>query len=208
MSAYRFGTHGEEAPAANRNRAAVRAPSCGRRNGEMMAGAGFEPGKAEPRDLQSRPFDRSGIPPGGPSLVAATRSGRKRPGRLDLEFGVLRTPKQQPGPAFDRPGRDVPASPISNVDENDVAARLVESFDEPAPALVATARRKHHAENSPASPCRLGVQARCMDQTYVLVRTENCWKTSPTKRLADVAPRAAPRASSACGSRSGGSARG
>src|ERR1035438_4260519 len=29
-----------------------------------MAGAGFEPAKAEPRDLQSRPFDRSGTPPG------------------------------------------------------------------------------------------------------------------------------------------------
>src|SRR5438270_786953 len=28
-----------------------------------MAGAGFEPAKAEPRDLQSRPFDRSGTPP-------------------------------------------------------------------------------------------------------------------------------------------------
>jgi hypothetical protein len=32
--------------------------------GLYMAGAGFEPAKAEPRDLQSRPFDRSGIPPG------------------------------------------------------------------------------------------------------------------------------------------------
>lgn len=31
----------------------------------QMAGAGFEPAKAEPRDLQSRPFDRSGIPPRG-----------------------------------------------------------------------------------------------------------------------------------------------
>ncbi len=29
-----------------------------------MAGAGFEPAKAEPSDLQSDPFDRSGIPPG------------------------------------------------------------------------------------------------------------------------------------------------
>jgi PD-(D/E)XK endonuclease len=29
-----------------------------------MGGGGFEPPKAEPRDLQSRPFDRSGIPPG------------------------------------------------------------------------------------------------------------------------------------------------
>ncbi len=29
----------------------------------LMAGAGFEPAKAEPTDLQSVPFDRSGIPP-------------------------------------------------------------------------------------------------------------------------------------------------
>lgn len=29
----------------------------------MVEGAGFEPAKAEPSDLQSDPFDRSGIPP-------------------------------------------------------------------------------------------------------------------------------------------------
>ena len=29
----------------------------------MMAGAGFEPAKAEPPDLQSGPFGHSGIPP-------------------------------------------------------------------------------------------------------------------------------------------------
>ncbi len=28
-----------------------------------MEGAGFEPAKAEPADLQSAPFDRSGTPP-------------------------------------------------------------------------------------------------------------------------------------------------
>jgi hypothetical protein len=28
-----------------------------------MEGEGFEPSKAEPSDLQSDPFDRSGIPP-------------------------------------------------------------------------------------------------------------------------------------------------
>jgi hypothetical protein len=32
-------------------------------NGEM-AGAGFEPAKAEPTRLQRVPFDRSGTPPG------------------------------------------------------------------------------------------------------------------------------------------------
>ena len=30
-----------------------------------MAGAGFEPAKAEPQRLQRCPFDRSGTPPGG-----------------------------------------------------------------------------------------------------------------------------------------------
>ncbi len=29
----------------------------------MVEGGGFEPPKAEPSDLQSDPFDRSGIPP-------------------------------------------------------------------------------------------------------------------------------------------------
>ena len=29
----------------------------------MVEGAGFEPAKAEPADLQSDPFDRSGTPP-------------------------------------------------------------------------------------------------------------------------------------------------
>lgn len=29
----------------------------------MVEGEGFEPSKAEPADLQSAPFDRSGIPP-------------------------------------------------------------------------------------------------------------------------------------------------
>src|SRR5947209_14967946 len=32
---------------------------------DLMAGPGFEPGKAEPMGLQPIPFDRSGIPPGG-----------------------------------------------------------------------------------------------------------------------------------------------
>jgi len=32
-----------------------------------MGGGGFEPPKAEPLDLQSNPFDHSGIPPGMPA---------------------------------------------------------------------------------------------------------------------------------------------
>ena len=31
----------------------------------MVEGEGFEPSKAEPSDLQSDPFDRSGTPPNG-----------------------------------------------------------------------------------------------------------------------------------------------
>ena len=40
----------------------VESKSCGFIN--MVGGAGFEPTKAEPTDLQSAPFDRFGIPPG------------------------------------------------------------------------------------------------------------------------------------------------
>ncbi len=32
-------------------------------NGKMVEGGGFEPPKAEPSDLQSDPFGRSGTPP-------------------------------------------------------------------------------------------------------------------------------------------------
>ena len=32
---------------------------------EMVEGEGFEPSKAEPTNLQSVPFDRSGTPPTG-----------------------------------------------------------------------------------------------------------------------------------------------
>src|SRR5207244_12186626 len=48
-----------------------------------MAGAGFEPAKAEPRRLQRRPFDRSGTPPNLPTtpIMLARRqavAGRDR----------------------------------------------------------------------------------------------------------------------------------
>ncbi len=41
-----------------------------------MAGEGFEPSKAEPTDLQSVPFDRSGTPPEAVRSVAAARAPR------------------------------------------------------------------------------------------------------------------------------------
>src|ERR1700730_15771088 len=37
---------------------------------ELVEGEGFEPSKAEPTDLQSAPFDRSGTPPTKPHILA------------------------------------------------------------------------------------------------------------------------------------------
>ena len=62
-----------------------------------MAGAGFEPAKAEPQRLQRCPFDRSGTPPGALSLtLGGLRSGARRgwPGLerlawLDLVLRIL-----------------------------------------------------------------------------------------------------------------------
>ena len=58
---------GNAVPSVAALRPAVDAPSelGAARRGNEVAGAGFEPAKAEPTDLQSVPFDRSGIPPGG-----------------------------------------------------------------------------------------------------------------------------------------------
>ena len=36
----------------------------------MVEGEGFEPSKAEPSDLQSDPFDRSGTPPTEPVIIS------------------------------------------------------------------------------------------------------------------------------------------
>ena len=48
-----------------------------------MAGAGFEPAKAEPTRLQRVPFDRSGTPPGpGQSRASRVRCADARSGRL------------------------------------------------------------------------------------------------------------------------------
>ena len=35
----------------------------------LVEGEGFEPSQAEPSDLQSDPFDRSGIPPAEPRII-------------------------------------------------------------------------------------------------------------------------------------------
>ena len=36
----------------------------------LVEGEGFEPSKAEPSDLQSDPFDRSGTPPDEPVIIS------------------------------------------------------------------------------------------------------------------------------------------
>ena len=58
----------------------IRGPNraTGRRR-RLVGEAGFEPAKAEPSDLQSDPFDRSGIPPPGESEPEGSRRrGRRR----------------------------------------------------------------------------------------------------------------------------------
>ena len=48
-----------------------------------MEGEGFEPSKAEPTDLQSAPFDRSGTPPRKPGIIVSSPLGVKQ---LDAFF--------------------------------------------------------------------------------------------------------------------------
>ena len=43
----------------------------------LVEGEGFEPSKAEPSDLQSDPFDRSGTPPNETGDYAANPMGRQ-----------------------------------------------------------------------------------------------------------------------------------
>ena len=88
-----------------------------------------------------------------------------------------------------------------------VEVRGLWSMDEHRRAIVPS---QSIADSSPASPCRRGVQ-RFDEHDHTpssgqnsLELQQNCTLTT---RPAAAAPRAAPRASSACGSRSGGSAR-
>jgi len=43
------------------------------RGANMVEGVGFEPTKAEPADLQSAPFDRSGTPPTGAHILVTAK---------------------------------------------------------------------------------------------------------------------------------------
>src|SRR5581483_2999977 len=50
----------------------------------MVEGEGFEPSKAEPADLQSAPFDRSGTPPTKLAIVAIRQGLCKRGSPLQI----------------------------------------------------------------------------------------------------------------------------
>src|SRR5438105_6351700 len=50
----------------------------------MVEGEGFEPSKAEPADLQSAPFDRSGTPPSKRAILAVLALPGQTPRQLRL----------------------------------------------------------------------------------------------------------------------------
>ncbi len=230
-------------------------PSLDRTEREM-AGAGFEPAKAVPRDLQSRPFDRSGTPP-GVSILGSWGAQRPRHRRqterirVDLERRVPRSTQIDPGATPDLGRRDIPPPPVSDQHEEIVVSRRVEPLDEAAPALVAPPRANGDAppvsehiaarlhlntrQTAPEISDQIEIRAvanrdedsgtltkqpcnrRPLTRIALLPRrplTDHAQnicsppdRTAPKKRPAAAAPRAAPRASSACDSRSAGSAR-
>ena len=61
----------------------------------LVEGEGFEPSKAEPADLQSAPFDRSGTPPAKPRIITRPRI------RVNSRNGFCRRRAHSPP---DRPG--------------------------------------------------------------------------------------------------------
>src|SRR3954467_510966 len=83
-----------------------------------MAGAGFEPAKAEPMRLQRIPFDRSGTPPGvGQSTEPRLRDGGKRLIGLDLVGRILRPAEPDARAALDGVRGDEPPPPVADMDE-------------------------------------------------------------------------------------------
>src|SRR6202008_5077395 len=80
-----------------------------------MAGAGFEPAKAEPRDLQSRPFDRSGTPPGPRVFWLPTRARPQRLPWCSLELSISRSPEQDPGAVGERRRPEEPFLAVAHV---------------------------------------------------------------------------------------------
>src|SRR3954471_16940652 len=122
-----------------------------------MAGAGFEPAKAEPWRLQRHPFDRSGTPPG---VGQCTQSGFGDDGQrvigLDFVGRVLRAAEPDAGATVDRRRRNEPTPAIADMHEEVVAVRPVEMLHEATPALVSAPRGDHHLPTAVAQdPARL-----------------------------------------------------
>lgn len=63
-----------------------------------MVGEGFEPSKAQPPDLQSGPFDRSGTPPKSKQVILSNKVGNVNSlaKYLCVYGGLLRIAKQIP----------------------------------------------------------------------------------------------------------------
>ena len=108
-----------------------------------MAGAGFEPAKAEPRRLQRLPFDRSGTPPGRPQdsdQPRAENRGRPASTSNSAYFGPPRT---TPVPAATASAGMNHRRPSATTTKQAVAPRCAEALHEAAPALVSTSGAEH-----------------------------------------------------------------
>src|SRR5690349_22334314 len=64
----------------------------------LVEGEGFEPSKAEPADLQSAPFDRSGTPPA--VSTAETRDFSRTLGSRSIQLSCDRMPRAASIPSF------------------------------------------------------------------------------------------------------------
>jgi hypothetical protein len=137
-----------------------------------MAGAGFEPAKAEPMRLQRIPFDRSGTPPGGGQFTEPRLGdGDQRMIGLDFVGRVLRPAEPDARAAVDGVGGDEPPPSVADVDEEEVTTLGAEVRDEavpaPVPALVdaetSTEDEAPPSTSSPA-PARGGRRSRRRDR--------------------------------------------
>ena len=67
----------------------------------LVGGGGFEPPKAEPSDLQSDPFDRSGTPPNEGNFLLSTvkcqAKYNKTNKKVDILIKMVLAPGIEPG---------------------------------------------------------------------------------------------------------------
>ena len=160
-----------------------------------VAGAGFEPAKAEPTDLQSVPFDRSGIPPSGGQCSDRTlvRGG---------SYGSFasRSVSSAASGSVPAPNRTTTCPRRSN-----------ELRVEGPPRYPRDRRaRRQAARRCRARPWRTDsstAAARAARHTTARPRIRSASRRSLRTRRAASVLREATRASSGCGFRSGGSAR-